>query len=279
MLWRRPALPRMPRPDLSLSPMSAPSNPQRRHLLHWPLAASLAPLLPGCASPGLPPAVDSVPRFSTAPRRAELPPGWAPYVLYRHRAQTQYRLTERDGQRVLHARAERSASALQCALQVDPQQRPRLRWRWRADALVGGGARGDRDDRDDAVARVGVGFDGPEDELTLRETLIHEQAKLFAGLDLPFQSLLYTWDDHLPVGTVWRDKRLGGVRHLVIQSGPAQLGQWVEHERDLVADHRMVFPEHAERPVGAVLSLGCFTDSDDLGHVVEAWYGDLSLSA
>ncbi|MBL0720591.1 DUF3047 domain-containing protein [Piscinibacter sp. Jin2] len=268
-----------------MSESDRPTDPQRRRLLHWPLAAGLAPLLPGCATreeavPAAPVAAAAVqvPPFSTAPAGSSLPPGWSPYVIYRQRAKTEYRLAEREGRRVLHARADRAASALQCALRVDPQQQPRLRWRWRADRLVGG-ARGDREDRDDAVARVGVGFDGPLAELTLRETLVHEQVKLFAGLDLPFQSLLYTWDDHLPVGSVWRDRRLSGVRHLVIQSGPDQLGQWVEHERDVLADHRMVFPEFAQRPVGTLLSLGCFTDSDDLGHVVEAWYDDLSLSA
>lgn len=239
--------------------------------------------MPGCAlrpvaEPGPEPApADLVPRFSTAPPDRALPPGWAPYVIYRHRAQTRYRLAERDGRRVLHAVAERSASAAQVALRIDPQQRPRLRWSWRVDALIGRGARGDQDDRDDAVARIGVGFDGPRERLSAREAFLHEQAQLFAGLELPYQSLLYTWDDHLPVGTVWRDKRLSGLRHLVVQSGPEGLGRWVEHERDLVADHRMVFPEYADRPVGTVLSLGCFTDSDDLGGRVEAWYGDLSL--
>jgi hypothetical protein len=64
------------------------------------------------------------------------------------------------------------------------------------------------------------------------------------------QDITYYWSSTLPVGTVyrcplptWKDKET----HVVVRSGQAQLGQWLEESRDLHADYRSIIGGPARR--------------------------------
>ena len=92
----------------------------------------------------------------------------------------------------------------------------RLRWSWRVDELP---------------------IDLAEDTLPS-----HDYLSIAVEFD-DGQDITYYWSSTLPEGTVyrcplptWRDKET----HVVIRSGPAGLGQWLEEERDLHADYARI---------------------------------------
>jgi hypothetical protein len=92
-----------------------------------------------------------------------------------------------------------------------------LRWRWCVDVLPA-------DLREDALPS-------------------HDYVSIAVEFD-DGQDLTYYWSATLPVGTVfrcplptWKDKET----HVVVRSGAADLGRWLEEGRDLHADyHRMI---------------------------------------
>jgi len=65
------------------------------------------------------------------------------------------------------------------------------------------------------------------------------------------------------------------VRMLVLESGAARLGEWVEERRDVHADYRRAFGTEAPPITGVAI----MTDTDDTGETATAWYGDIALQA
>lgn len=237
-------------------------------------------LLAGCVSAPRPvaespPVARSVVPFSGAPVDGGPPPGWQPYVMRRDKARTVYGTARVDERTVLHAHADKSSSGLYCAVDVDPQVTPWLRWQWRVEALHVQASVQD-DHTEDTPTRIVVAFDGDVSRLPLRERLFFEQVELFTGNRLPYATLTYVWDGRLSVGQVLPYARSQRIQYQVVESGSAGLGRWLAYERNVVEDFQAVF---GEMPPGRITSVGVLTDSDDLKNEVQAWYGDIGLHA
>jgi hypothetical protein len=235
--------------------------------------------LGGCATRApieTPPAEmpDVIAPFSTAAPGARTPLGWHPYALRRDRAATRYTVVRDRDRAVLHAKADAAATGLRCLVRIDPVMRPRLQFSWRV-AAISQQTSVDTPEQDDAPARVIVAFDGDPARLSLRDRLIFDQVELFTGQRLPFATLMYVWCANLPPETVVRNHRTSRIHYLTVESGPRRLGQWLNYERDVVADYKRIY---GEAP-GLISSVGVLTDSDALKHEQQAWYGDITLRA
>ena len=261
----------------------APADCRRTLISRRALAGNVLGLgvlgLGGCAtrvSPGTEsaPVPDVIAPFSTAAPGGEAPHGWQPYVLRRDRAATRYTVVRERDRAVLHARANAAATGLRCPVRIDPSQRPRLHFSWRVTAIPEQSSV-DTPEQDDAPARVIVAFEGDPARLSLRDRLIFDQVELFTGQRLPFATLMYVWCANLPPETVVRNHRTSRIQYLTVESGHRRLGEWLQYERDVVADYKRVF---GEAP-GLVSSVGVLTDSDALKHEQQAWYGDITLRA
>jgi DUF3047 family protein len=181
-------------------------------------------------------------------------------------------VADRDGRRVLRASADDSASGLGCDVDVDPRATPWLQWEWltrrvesRATVAV--------DDRDDAPARLALGFAGDSSTLSAREQVFSDLVLAITGYTMPFATLMYVWDGAAPVGSVFRYARSARIRYLVVESGAANEDRWVSYRRNVIEDYARVFGEEP----GHIRDVGVVTDSDDVGTVSETWYGDLSF--
>jgi hypothetical protein len=92
----------------------------------------------------------------------------------------------------------------------------RLRWSWRVDALP---------------------IDLAEDTLPS-----HDYLSIAVEFD-DGQDITYYWSAALPVGTVYRCPQpnwKGRETHVVVRSGRAGLGRWLDEERDLHADYARI---------------------------------------
>ena len=249
----------------------------RRRLISAAPALTLMGLA-GCVTPP-PDAVarryPAVPAFSGVAPGGPPPEGWRPYILRPDRPQTAYSMARRDGRTALLAVADSAASGLSCAVDIDPQRTPWLRWEWRVDTVHAKATVAD-DVLEDTPARLVVAFAGDMSRLSLRDRIFFEQVELFTGNVLPFATLTYVWDGQLPVGTMLSYARSDRIRYDVVESGTARAGQWLRYERNVLDDYRRVF---GAAPAGHISSVGVLTDSDDLKNHVEAWYGDIGLYA
>ncbi len=209
-------------------------------------------------------------RFSAARAGAALPAGWQPLAANASTPQTRYTLVDDTGTTVLRAEAKAAGSGLIHRLQVDPAQQPWLRWRWKVSTLI---EQADlrRKDGDDFPARLYVMFDYPLERLPFLERSKLRIARALFDAQLPAATLCYVWDGKAAVGTIAPSAYSNRVRLIVVESGAARLGRWVDFERNLMEDFQAAFGEQAP----AVSAIAIATDSDNTGAFATADYGDI----
>jgi hypothetical protein len=189
--------------------------------------------------------------------------GWAHEPLSILKRDTVYALAQEDGQTILRASADRSASMYLMRFNPAADVPAILQWRWKTDALIAGADNRDKK-REDAPLRVILGFDG--DLSTLPSS---EKGILLA--DLPYATLMYIWSDHVPVESIIPSAHTGRVKMLVVASGARGLGHWQAVRRNVAADYRRAF---GTAP-GQVLSVAVMTDTDNTGTKAVGEYADI----
>ena len=212
--------------------------------------------------------------FSSAAPGGDLPPGWRKVELPRV-APAGIALASDEGRTVLRVQAAGAASSAAHALDV-PAEGARLAWRWKVDRVV---AKGDlaRREGDDYAARVYVMFDVPLSRLPFAVRARIRLGRLFYGTDLPAAALCYVWDNRHPPGTTAWNAYSDQVRMVVVESGAAKAGRWVDESRDLAADFRAAFGERLPGPLPRVSGIALSADTDQTGETVTAWFGDVRV--
>lgn len=213
-------------------------------------------------------------RFSSLRPGTPLPADYRPYAFSAQSRHTEYSLVADEGRTVLRARADASTAGIIRDLRVDLDTHPVLAWRWKATRLP---LKADLRTRegDDFAARLYVIFDLRLATLATGERLGVTLARFVYGPDVPAAALCYVWATRAAVGTIAPNAYTGRVRMVVVDSGAANLGRWVAHERDVAADYRLAFGEAPPAVKGVVVS----TDTDNTGELAEAWYGDAAFRA
>lgn len=211
--------------------------------------------------------------FSQAAPGTTLPAGWTSFAFARIANRTRYALV-RDGDAVVvRAEADAAASGLVFRLAIPAADGRVLRWRWKVDRLPQG-ADASKQLADDAPARVYVTFQHDPAKLAPVERVVYEATRAIYGEAPPHASLMYVWDVAGASGRSFANPYTPRVRTIVVEGGQQRLGQWLDYERDIVADYRAAFG--ADPP--PVSGVAIMTDADNTGDRASAWYGDVSLA-
>ena len=245
------------------------------------LLCSVIFLVGGCAQlivPTLPASsyhatFNAVQAFSLSAVGDTAPPGWEPWTLSRFTARTQYGIIDHEGERVLAAKANISASGLLQPLTLAAAEYPFITWRWKVPQLIPG-ADNATSVGDDSPVRVIVAFDGDKSKLDFEDQAIARTVKLFSGRDMPYATIQYIWENKATLETVLENARTSRSKMLVVESGPARLGQWLTFKRDVRADFQRLFGE----PPGPITFVGVMTDSNSTGTQTSAYYGDIRFT-
>lgn len=217
-----------------------------------------------------PVALPDLPPFSASAAPAHLPAGWQPWTINRNKTPTRYTLAEVDQRLVLHAQADSSASGLYVPL--TSRDAGKLRWMWKTRDVIRSADNG-VGQREDAPLRVFVAFEGDLANLSLRDQLMFEMARITTGREMPYATLMYIWGGRRAEGTVVNNPHTDRVRMIVVDSGSRHTNSWRCHERDLRADYRKAFGTDP----GKVIAVGLMTDTDNTKSRAESWYGDIVL--
>ena len=254
---------------------------------------AVAVLASGCASLGIGDDPPEFAKYDATPRELKLMPdvavtpfsaldrlramretiSWQQWNMHPTKRPTRYRMVELGGERVLEASADTAVAGLLHPLDLDPNDRPILEWRWRVDGTVAGADIGERG-MDDAPARIVLAFDGDKSKLPMREQMFFERVKLLAGHDMPYAMLMYVWDNQRPPETVTRNFHTARIQKIVVETGSRNVMEWVSYRRDIVADYERAYG----RKPGRLIAVGVLTDSDNMRETVRAWYGDIRLT-
>ncbi len=215
----------------------------------WFLRLSAGPALLYGAALGSDAAAESANSVTVSPAERA---GWQELAFT---GQTEYRVAEDRGVRGLHATASGSASGLCRVIHIDLKALPVVRWTWRLDRAPS---------RSDERSRAG-------DDQGLRLSFLHYPDTAQDSI----HAIQYIWSQNEPVGAAWPNAFTASAHEVVARSGPARPGAWQTEQRDLAADFSAAFG-HAFDRIDAVCVL---TDGDQTGALVEAWYGDITLTA
>lgn len=178
--------------------------------------------------------------------------GWQTKVFS---GKTSYALRKEDGRTVLHADSHAAASGLYRETSIDLRRTPILNWTWKVDNILTG-----NDERtkagDDYPARIYVVFSG-------------------GALFWRTRAINYVWSNKQPVGSNWFNAFTSNAGMIAVESGVDRIGQWIQINRDVLADYRRIFGEEP----GAVDAVAIMTDTDNTGASATAWYGDIWFAA
>jgi len=216
-------------------------------------------------------------RFSSARPGSPLPPGWSERHVQRA-APVRFALVDDGGSTVLEAASAHAAGAVVHPVPMDTSATPWLAWRWKIDRVVSK-ARMESRDGDDFAARIYVFFDVPLDSLPFGTRWKIRLARLVYGESLPTAALCYVWDNSHPPGTTAWNPYTNRVRMIVLESGEANAGRWVDERRDVAADFRAAFGSQWTGAVPRVTGVGAGNDTDQTGERVVARFGDLRFEA
>ncbi|AZG10597.1 DUF3047 domain-containing protein [Pigmentiphaga sp. H8] len=245
---------------------------------------AFAALLAGCAGPTPERAEQADPVDGAAALMlsqssstvGETPGGWRPWIIRPDKTRTRYQVVRAsvDGHErpVLHAVAESAASGMWVPVHLPAAQAPYVRWSWRTDTMIER-ADSSRPETEDAPARLVLAFDGDWRKLPLRDQMLAETARMLLGREVPYATLIYTWDTGKPVGANLANAHTSRIRLKVVESGPERTGRWLDYERNYVQDYIELFGEEP----GTLIGVGVMTDSDNTRGYAESWYGDIQL--
>jgi len=178
-----------------------------------------------------------------------VPPGWTLQEFAGHAA---IELVRSDGRLAARLHSERASFAIHRDVVVELREFPYLSWTWKVIRLPAGGDVREAA-RDDQAAQLYVIFPRWPSPRTASDVI---------G---------YVWDSRAPAGTRIKHPRADNVRIVVVESGPARLGEWRTYERNVAADYTALFGRQPPR-VGKVAVM---VDSNDTRGEAEALFGDL----
>jgi hypothetical protein len=160
----------------------------------------------------------------------------------------------------LRAEADASASGIVWKKTFNVLAYPRLRWRWKVDAIYRKGDSGTKAG-DDYPLRVYVIFAYDPATAGLAKRITYGTARALYGEYPPDSGLNYVWDSPVRPEEYVVSPYTDSMYMFLKEKGPAKVGQWVEEEADLLADYRKAFGKDPP----ATASLAVMNDADNTG--------------
>lgn len=234
------------------------------------LASSL--LCASAASTDDSPTVLEIGRFSGSRPGSPETDGWKPLTFKKVPKRTVYELVVDGGAVVVKATSEGAASGLTKAVKIDPSVFPIVHWRWKIHNLL---ARSDvtRKSGDDYPARLYITFEYDAAKVSFGKKLKYKAGQALFG-DIPIAALNYIWDTKAAVGTVVDNAYTDFAKMIVVESGEAKVGGWIEESRNVYEDYKRAFGEDPPMINGVAI----MTDTDNTKERAVAYYGDIRFS-
>lgn len=165
-----------------------------------------------------------------------------------------YAIREENGNRYLGAQDDGTSIIIRKELnRWNPREYPILSWRWRARALPQGG-----DERT-----------GPKNDSAVAVYVVLDQN----FLSVP-KTLKYVWSTTVPVGTRHRRDGVGRPHVIVLESGPAKVGQWVTERVNVYEEFVRTF---GKPPPTNAIGIGILTDNNATKSTSEGDYDDFTV--
>jgi len=218
------------------------------------------------------PAVVEIGRFSTSRPGSPETDGWKPLTFKKIPKPTAYELVLDGGVAVVKATSEAAASGLTKAVNINPAVFPIVHWRWKIQNLLTS-SDVTRKSGDDYPARLYITFEYDPAKVSFGKKLKYKAGQVLFG-EIPIAALNYIWDTKTAVGRIVDNAYTDFAKMIVVESGEAKVGGWVEESRNVYEDYKQAFGE--EPPM--INGVAIMTDTDNTKERAIAYYGDIRFS-
>lgn len=174
------------------------------------------------------------------------------------KGKAQFEIVDTETGHAIHLRSRSTSTALYREIRFDAKRYPVIRWKWKAVELPKG-ADVRKKDSDDQALQIYVMF---------------EKWPSVVNTSLNTRTIGYIWDSNAPKDAVVKSSKSSSTRYVVVRSGGASIGQWIEEKRNVYEDYKRLFRE--EPPEGAGISI--MIDSDDTKSSAESYVGEISIA-
>ncbi len=165
--------------------------------------------------------------------------------------ESEYRILELNGRKVLRGRCNASASVFGLKKQIYLNATPIMHWSWRVDSVYSN-INEKTKSGDDYVARVYAVVDG-------------------GILKWRTRAINYVWASKVPAGAAFPNPYRDEAMMVAVQSGTGGAGQWHQESRNVKADFKRYYDKNVDKIDGITL----MTDCDNHDGTGEAWFGDI----
>jgi len=221
-----------------------------------------------------------VDRFDEPPSDGGIPPGWYEYRFPEAKNPTKYTIIPFElsvdgesapwpGDHVLRAEADCGSSLIGKKVAVDLHEYPVLAWRWKIDGIIPG-ADGRTRKGNDFPARVYVAVEPKEGFNPLR-SLTRGVKESVAGVPVPKATINFVWSNKYALGETFISPSSDKNKVVVVESGEAHAGKWVEARVNVLKYYKQFFPGGPAQVDG----IAVMSDSDNTGSHVVAYYDDI----
>jgi len=209
-------------------------------------------------------------KFSGFSPDGAIPGQWQPLTFKNINEHTTYRPVVENGNTVILAESNASASGLIRQIRIDPREYPWITWRWKISNIF---EKGDVTQKkgDDYPARIYITFEYDPDKLNFFEKAKYQAARLIYGQYPPHGAINYIWESKAPRETIVPNPYTDRVKMIVVESGDEYAGVWRDEKRNIYEDYKKAFNE--EPPM--ISGVAVMTDSDNTGESAFAYYGDI----
>lgn len=167
---------------------------------------------------------------------------------------TRYSLVSLDGEQVLKAESESSASGLFREMEVDLGKTPFINWRWSIERPL---------DIEDETIKSG-------DDYAARIYIVHKTGVLPWSLI----AVNYVWSSAHPIGKTWKSAVTDKACLIAVESGGDKAGRWQMQKRNVLQDFKTCFGEDIQK----IDAVAIMTDTDNSKGSAVAYYGDIYFS-
>lgn len=187
---------------------------------------------------------------------------------------TRFSVVEIDGRKAVRVEAKESYGNIVHPVKFNGTKAT-LSWAWKVETPVPGADLRQRQG-DDTAVKVCVFFDMPLDLVPFVERQVQKIAQSKTSDPLPNATVCYVWDQALPAGTELDNAFTRRMRYIVLESGPAKVGQWMSEKRDVMADFLKLFgAESPKAPPITGIAIGA--DADNTKSRSVSYVADIKL--
>lgn len=203
---------------------------------------------PPAPDSSIPEALEFSLAFVPGPNAASPPEDWQ---VEEFAGSARFRVDQVGETGVVRLESEASSFGLHRDVEMDLAEFPYITWTWRVDVLPkGGDVR--RREADDQAAQLYIVF--PKFPAMVRSRVLG-----------------YVWDAKAPAGSSLVSVNTPLAKIMVVESGPAKAGRWIEMTRNVLEDYRRLFDEEPPR-VGKVSVL---INSQHTRSRAVSWFGPI----